>query len=77
MGDELINGPQGTVRVPADLQPLRADGFLLRIGGDGVVLDVLGDHDDRNTQTVVARLAFTKDGFHCFVDGLLVTRSYT
>jgi hypothetical protein len=48
--------------------------FVLRVGEDLVVLDVLSDEDDLRPQTVIARLAFTADGFERFVAGLIATQ---
>jgi hypothetical protein len=75
-GREVVSGPYGDVQVPVDLQLFRPDGFLLRWQRDNqVAVDVLGPVDGQPRCRVVARLAFTYEGFEQFVAGLVAAQS--
>jgi hypothetical protein len=72
MADELIHGPRGNILVPADVEVLAANGFLLRRHEDGrVLVEILGPTHDEPLGRVVARLAFCDKDFQAFVTGLV------
>ena len=60
MEAEIINGPEGDLVVPANLEALRVAGFVL-----------LRRRDDQGRQTVATRLAFTPEGLEQFLASLL------
>ena len=72
VADEIIHGPDGDVLVPAEVELLRADGFLLRRRDSGqVLIEILGPEDDQSRCRVIARLAFTNEAYQRFVAGLV------
>ena len=72
MTDELVRGPDGDVVVPAGLETVRADGFLIRFEPEGTVyLDIFGPTDSQGRATVIARLSFEREGLDRFVCGLV------
>jgi hypothetical protein len=71
MAHEVIHGPEGDVFVPAELELLDADGFMLRRQEGGpILLEILGPSDDSGRCLVIARLAFAGNDFERFVSGL-------
>ena len=72
MADEVIHGPEGDILVPASLEPLHADGFLLRRqDADRVLVEIVGPKDGEAKCHVIARLAFSNESFQRFVTGLI------
>lgn len=71
MDDEILPGPTGVVRIPADVPLVVAEGFLLRTVSTRVVVEILGPDDGTPDALVIARLAFEPQAFTQFVRGLL------
>ena len=70
MEPPLVTGPDGTVVVGAQIDPVRPHGFMVRADGESVILEVLGEPDPELVQHVLTRLVFTPDGLRQFILGL-------
>ena len=66
----LVSGPDGTVVVRGQSDPVRPHGFMVQPDGESVILELLGEPDPDLVQHVLARLEFTPDGLRQFILGL-------
>jgi hypothetical protein len=72
MGAEIVNGPEGHIVVPAELEILHPHGFMVRGSEDDtVVVELLGQSDDLGQRPVISRLAFSPEGLGHFIRGLV------
>jgi hypothetical protein len=76
MTGEVIHGPGQDILTPAELAEFRPGGFMVRFGqSDEVFVDILASIDQPPQHSVIARLAFTFEGFQQFVEGLSAIRN--
>jgi hypothetical protein len=67
----VIRVPGTDIVAPDPVHELRPEGFMLHFGpSDEVLVDMLQSTDASSQHRVIARLAFTYEGFQQFVDGL-------